>query len=1254
MGWFDGITSIFTGDSIGSTLLRTVTMGYVLNKVSSNATKGNDIGGSNITSGPGAPGIDNGVRLQVPPAADQKIPVLYGSAFFGGIISEAVMSNNNQRMTYVLTLAEKTGTLLSNSAATSYTVKNIYWDDQQVYLKADGVTVNYTVDRAGNRDESLQDLVKIYCYAGGSASANQIFPTGYSGTQVNAYSLVSGWNSGYNMSNLVFAVIEVNYSAERNIKGIGDVKFEVASSMNKPGDVIYDYMTNSVYGANISNVQIDTTSLANLNTYSATSINYTDQAYGNISLANRYQINGLVNTENEVLRNIEDLVSTAGSWLSYSILTGKWGVIINKSGTSVASFDDSNILGTVSVSGTGLKDLYNTTKAEFPHRDIRDATDYVSISIPSGDRNANEQDNTLNLAYNYLNEPIQAQLLSFIELKQSRIDLIINFQADYTTINLNAGDIIDVTNSKLGFTNKLFRIISISEIEGEDALMTDITALEYDATVYDETNLYRYTRTLSNGLTTVGNIGIPGTPTITKYELDARPRIVVSTTAPTGTIEGMEYWLSNDTGLGEAQRNYRLIATKVPTNGNANVRGTYTTGETVTLDYDNIGTSNIVVKTRAYNSTTVGPFSANSAITSFTSTQATDAILPTTVAYNDIGGLATALTVISLLNKLDGLFGNSATSGGGVFDKIKNILFPGSNAAVTSAEAILSQSNTFQANINNSINSAIQDPAFISNVSKFTSNLSAYSIDELGDVDTGNVNPTLNDVLAWDGTNWRPAKTCCASLTYRAPAPGDPGYVPPPPSPTTLYLAIASTLPPDYANWSSIYQEITWASPNQAPQTGSYYIYFAGTFGNASSPIYGDLAIGTGNAKLYKSDGTLVQTVAAGSMTIDKNRLEIPFSQREEGVNYYVLVDEGVVSYCGRISPAISSPLTWNFNTPYYQVSPYSAPAGNLTVLTDPTNYSANLRITSWSHDSNMCPNANLVITFSEAVIPGTGVISVIERDGPNGGDLGYVANISASLGVNSGSTINYGSIPNLGYDKHYRIEVPAGVATTNRPDYGVCSVFVSPPQISSQANVKLFGTRTKIEYVSYNLVSVSGNANVVSDPTYANVSLESDLELTFNKSFSLASGNPLNISIYRGDGTLHQTFNLKSSWNGSTDYTSEIVRINSPVIALNPTKDFEPDTDYYCLISANIVTDGCSFNDAISSTSAIRWHTRGWGASSVVPTAGSTNRTVNETGIQINFGQAIVPGTGRLLVYNSANVIVANLSSTNGNITYS
>ena len=49
-----------------------------------------------------------GARVQLPPATNNKLPVVYGTAFIGGSIVDAKISTDLQTMWYVIALAEVT------------------------------------------------------------------------------------------------------------------------------------------------------------------------------------------------------------------------------------------------------------------------------------------------------------------------------------------------------------------------------------------------------------------------------------------------------------------------------------------------------------------------------------------------------------------------------------------------------------------------------------------------------------------------------------------------------------------------------------------------------------------------------------------------------------------------------------------------------------------------------------------------------------------------------------------------------------------------------------------------------------------------------------------------------------------------------------------------------------------------------------------------------------------------------------------
>lgn len=215
----------------------------------------------------------------------------------------------------------------------------------------------------------------------------------------------------------------------------------------------------------------------------------------------QYTFNGVLSTDNTVLQNLEILTEACNSFFTFDINSGKWSIVINSTGVSVASFNDSNIIGSITVSGTGLESFYNKVVVEFPHKDLLDQTDAIIAEIDYADFYPNEKPNTLNLSYNIINDPIQALLLGTIKLKQSRIDKIIKFRTDFTSLGLKAGELIDVTNDIYGYNNKVFRIITIEEEDtDEGSIVLSITALEYDEDVYNTSGLHRVLRTPVTGI----------------------------------------------------------------------------------------------------------------------------------------------------------------------------------------------------------------------------------------------------------------------------------------------------------------------------------------------------------------------------------------------------------------------------------------------------------------------------------------------------------------------------------------------------------------------------------------------------------------------------------------------------------------------------------------------------------------------------------------------------------------------------------
>lgn len=186
-----------------------------------------------------------------PPRGENRIPVVYGQAFTGGIITDAFLSSDRKKLWFCIVLSEKTGPHISDGRNSWFAIRRLIYNDQNVILQEDGITF----DRLQNQqlvqnDTNVRGLIKIWCFDGNSATPLRI-GSATRPTQP-AWEVMPGWNQTNNqMNGLVFAIVSVEYNAQRGVTQLEDLQFSLFNSLTLPGDVIFDYMTSERYGAGI-------------------------------------------------------------------------------------------------------------------------------------------------------------------------------------------------------------------------------------------------------------------------------------------------------------------------------------------------------------------------------------------------------------------------------------------------------------------------------------------------------------------------------------------------------------------------------------------------------------------------------------------------------------------------------------------------------------------------------------------------------------------------------------------------------------------------------------------------------------------------------------------------------------------------------------------------------------------------------------------------------------------------------------------
>jgi len=486
---------------------------------------------------------DNGVRQQIPPSTTNGIPMVYGDAYLGGTFVDAVLTEDQKQMYYVLVVSS-----LSEDATSTFTfnTSDMYYGDRKITFDSTDLTkVTILTDEAGNPDTTISGNLYINLYKSNSAGVitpvnSSVQPTTLMGGSdiAVAQRWVSTTGSPRNMNGLAFAIVKLTYSREAQTTSLQPITFYVSQYLKgydraRPGDVWYDYMTNPYYGGAIDTSYVDTTTRDALNTYSDELITFTNSS-GSPATQRRYRINGVLNSGETVLNNVDKILMASDSWMAYQAVSGKWSIIINKAESTSYAFNDNNIVGDIRVSATDITSSINQIEAKFPFKGNRDQPDYVVIKTPTGLLYPNEPVNKYSISFDLVNDSVQTHYLANRILEQAREDLIVSFNTTFYGIQVDAGNVISVTNTDYGWTNKLFRVMKVNEVALADGnLGARLELNEYNSQVYDDQDITQFAPAPNSGLASPGYFSPLSAPTVTGYPTVAVPHFDVQVFIPT-------------------------------------------------------------------------------------------------------------------------------------------------------------------------------------------------------------------------------------------------------------------------------------------------------------------------------------------------------------------------------------------------------------------------------------------------------------------------------------------------------------------------------------------------------------------------------------------------------------------------------------------------------------------------------------------------------------------------------------------------
>ena len=507
---------------------------------------------------------------------------------------------NNQTMAFIITLCE--GPIQN--------IGQIWWDDYKLTLDSDG-NVTTATDSQGGTDDFLNGNLTVKKFkSGGRCSPMETFSSKWASNATNR-----------TMPNVAYLYVELKYNRDESVTGLtsklgaevqgklvrtfsGSTLSSGTSYSSNPSECLLDYLTSTIYGCGdvMSDSDIDLTTFASHKTFCDTLITHTDKD-GNSTTAKRYTTDGAINTFDERDLNVSDLVVCSQAIFSYHL--GKFQVISDTTGSSVMSFNPDNMYGDVTIVNDGFNSSLNKMNISFSSYAQKYQDDQVFLNLADNQKSYNEPELVQDTRFKFVNNNIMAERIGHIIVKKSRDNLIVSFKTDTRALALQVVDIISVTNSTYGFTNKLFKINSITENEMNDGGVSGylITAQEYNADAYAEEALTEFQTAPNTNLANPRNFGAITNLTAISNDTDSTtPFVQLQWTVPTGLTETFEIYVGNDINAAIADREFN-ISFRTST-------GPFTEGATITHKvFDLDFTDTLVFWVRPINQFARGSFS---------------------------------------------------------------------------------------------------------------------------------------------------------------------------------------------------------------------------------------------------------------------------------------------------------------------------------------------------------------------------------------------------------------------------------------------------------------------------------------------------------------------------------------------------------------------------------------------------------------------------------------------------------------------
>ena len=456
------------------------------------------------------------------------IPVVYGERLIGGTRVFIETSGTDNTYLYVaLVLAE--GEVNS--------IEQVIVDDKVVTF--DGALTHGTTREVASSDSNFfkdsTSHIQVQAFMGkdDQVASSVLTP-------------LSSWGSNHRLRGICYLALRFKWNqdvfggipvVQAKVKGkkvvtlASNLSEQTASFSTNPAFCLLDYLRNERYGKGIATSNLDLQSFFDASQVCETQVT----PFSGGSDINIFDCNAVVDTSKKVLDNVRDIIKGMRGYLPY--VQGKYKLVIETIGTASVSLTEDDIIGGYALASPTKNSKYNRVIVSYinPDRNYQvDETQFPPIDdsgLTSADQHATMKtaDGGFLLEgrfdFRTITSTYQAEEMAEIILRRSRESLGLTINCGFKAYELHIGDIVNVSLSSLGFTDKAFRVLSMTF--NEDYTI-NLQLVEYQASHYTFATKQQVASTPSTTLPNPFSIQAPSSVTLTDELIEYADGVVLT------------------------------------------------------------------------------------------------------------------------------------------------------------------------------------------------------------------------------------------------------------------------------------------------------------------------------------------------------------------------------------------------------------------------------------------------------------------------------------------------------------------------------------------------------------------------------------------------------------------------------------------------------------------------------------------------------------------------------------------------------